>query len=72
MSKATAELKAMGLCQNSCILATMKYGMEFWGKFYILTKGELATQRGHDCLACHSSEFEETVWQDSRAPTKKK
>ena len=41
----------------------------------LLTKGVLATQRGRDCQACHSSEFEETLWltlwQDSRAPTKK-
>ena len=37
----------------------------------LLAEGELATQRGRDRQACRSSEFEETLWQDSRAPTKK-
>ena len=36
-----------------------------------LTEGELATQCGTNRQAWRSIEFKETLWQDSRVPTKK-
>ena len=60
----------MELCLNSCIRGYQVIWNGVLGQV-LLTEGELATQHGRDRQACRSSEFKKTLWQDSRAPTKK-
>ena len=55
----------MELHQNSCVHGYHVIWNAVLGQV-LLTEGELATQRGHDHQACRSSEFKETLRQDSK------